>query len=68
MNPMPATGHQPATAIAVHQRPTSGVIAAPMRISPERKSENKPRDTIKSSVSGLRNTLKVLDISNAHAT
>jgi hypothetical protein len=33
-----------------------------MRISPERKSENKPRDTAKSSVSGLRNTLRVLDI------
>jgi len=33
-----------------------------MRISPERKSENKPRETPKSSVSGFKNTLSVLDM------
>lgn len=42
--------------------PTGGASAAPINISPERNSENKPRETAKSSVKGLRNTLSVLDI------
>ncbi len=64
--PNPAESAPP----AINQRPpkrsiigpTSGAIAAPMRISPERKSENKPRETPKSSVSGFKNTLSVLDM------
>jgi hypothetical protein len=42
--------------------PTQGANTAPMRISPERSSENKPRETARSSVSGLRKTLSVLDV------
>jgi hypothetical protein len=37
-------------------------MKAPMRISPERKREKRPRETCKSSVSGLRKTLRVLDM------
>jgi hypothetical protein len=33
-----------------------------MRISPDRRRENNPRETPKSSVSGLRKTLSVLDM------
>jgi hypothetical protein len=42
--------------------PTKGANAAPIKISPERSSESNPRDTARSSVSGLRNTLSVLDM------
>src|SRR5688572_30123061 len=64
--PSPATSAPP----AINQRPpyrstkgpTNGAIDAPMRISPERNSENTPRDTPRSSVKGLRKTLNVLDM------
>jgi hypothetical protein len=37
-------------------------MAAPMRISPDLSSEKRPRETAKSSVSGFKNTLRVLDM------
>jgi hypothetical protein len=37
-------------------------VSREVSVSPERSSENKPRETAKSSVNGLRNTLSVLDI------
>jgi len=47
--------------------PTSGAAAELMMISPERMSEKTPREIPRSFESGLRKTLKVLDIENAEA-
>jgi hypothetical protein len=47
--------------------PTIGAATAPMRISPERISEKTPREIPKSLESGLRKTLKVLEIEKAEA-
>ena len=47
--------------------PIRGAATAPMRTSPERISENTPRETPRSLERGLRNTLNVLEIEKAEA-
>jgi hypothetical protein len=42
-------------------------VAAPIRISPERMSEKTPREIPSSLDSGLRKTLRVLEIEKAEA-